>query len=56
MKIGVPQETCTGETRVASTPEVVKKLVKTGFQVLIETGAGAASHYPDDQYREAGAR
>ena len=55
MKIGVPQETCAGETRVASTPEVVKKLVKTGFQVLIEAGAGVASHYPDDQYREAGA-
>jgi len=55
MKIGIPQETCAGETRVASTPEVVKKLVKTGFQVQIEAGAGAASHYPDDQYREAGA-
>ena len=55
MKIGVPKEICPGETRVASTPEVVKKLVKTGFQVLIEANAGTASHYPDDQYREAGA-
>lgn len=42
MKIGVPQETCAGETRVASSPEMVKKLVKTGFQVQIEAGAGVA--------------
>lgn len=55
MKIGVPKETCAGETRVASTPEVVKKLVKSGFQVLVEAGAGIASHYPDRQYSEAGA-
>jgi NAD(P) transhydrogenase subunit alpha len=55
MKIGVPKESCAGETRVASTPEVVKKLVKAGFQVAVETGAGARSHYPDEQYQEVGA-
>jgi len=55
MKIGVPRETLAGETRVAMIPEVVKKLVGKGFEVLVEAGAGAAAHYPDAEYTAAGA-
>ena len=56
MKIGVPLETRPGEVRVASTPEVVKKLVTKGFEVLIERGAGTRAGYPDAEYEAAGAR
>ncbi|MTW21612.1 Re/Si-specific NAD(P)(+) transhydrogenase subunit alpha [Allochromatium palmeri] len=56
MKIGIPLETRPGETRVASTPEVVKKLVGQGFEVVIETGAGVRAGYPDADYEAAGAR
>lgn len=52
----VPQETRPGETRVAATPETVKRLVKLGLTVTVEKGAGAASHYPDGEYAEAGAK
>lgn len=55
MKIGIPAETLAGEKRVASTPDVVKKLVGKGFSVLIEGGAGVAASYPDAAYRDAGA-
>ncbi len=55
MKIGVVREVCPEECRVATTPEVVKKLVSQGFDVLIEKDAGRASHYTDDAYVEAGA-
>ncbi len=56
MIVGIPCETLAGETRVASTPEVVKRLIKIGLDLCIETGAGVAAHYPDTQYQEAGAR
>ena len=56
MKIGVPAERAEGETRVAVTPDVVKKLVPKGFQVLLESGAGVAAHFPDASYTEAGAQ
>jgi NAD(P) transhydrogenase subunit alpha len=55
MKLGIPKESRAGETRVAATPEVVKKLIGKGFEVLVEAGAGVAAHYPDEQYTEAGA-
>ena len=55
MKIGIPAETLAGEKRVASTPDVVKKLVGKGVSVLIEEGAGVAASYPDAAYRDAGA-
>lgn len=55
MVIGVPKETAAGETRVAQTPETVGKLVKQGFSVLVEQGAGAASFYADEAYLQAGA-
>ncbi|MBT8439996.1 MAG: Re/Si-specific NAD(P)(+) transhydrogenase subunit alpha [Gammaproteobacteria bacterium] len=55
MKIGVPKEHVSGECRVASTPEVTKKLVSKGFAVLVEDGAGIGSHYSNAAYEEAGA-
>ncbi|HET7204742.1 MAG TPA: Re/Si-specific NAD(P)(+) transhydrogenase subunit alpha [Steroidobacteraceae bacterium] len=55
LTIGVPRETFAGERRVAAVPEVVEKLIKLGFGVCIESGAGAASNFDDDAYRAAGA-
>ena len=54
MKIGVPKEIFAGERRVATTPEVAEQLQKLGFDVLVETGAGAESSFSDDAYRAAG--
>ena len=54
-KIFVPKERSTAETRVAATPETVKKLCKAGLEVWVETGAGAQSHLTDASYEEAGA-
>lgn len=56
MIIGVPKESYPGERRVALVPLVVPTLVKAGFQVLVETGAGEQAGYPDAQYAEKGAR
>jgi NAD(P) transhydrogenase subunit alpha len=53
--IGVPKEIFPNEKRVATVPEVVEKLTKLGFKVLIETGAGAAATIGDDAYQAAGA-
>ena len=53
--IGVPKETFAGEKRVATVPEVVEKLVKLGFSVAIESGAGEAANCSDEAYRTAGA-
>jgi NAD(P) transhydrogenase subunit alpha len=53
--IGVPKEVFPGEKRVATTPEVVPKLAKLGFSVIVQSGAGDASNFGDDTYREAGA-
>jgi len=53
--IGVPKETATGEKRVATVPEVVEKLIKLGFKVAVESGAGDAANFSDDVYRAAGA-
>src|SRR4051794_18006909 len=53
--IGVPREIFPGEKRVATVPEVVAKLVKLGFRVAVETGAGDAANFADDTYRAAGA-
>lgn len=55
MKLAVPRETVPGETRVALVPESVKKLVGAGFQVFVEEGAGSASGFADQLYRDAGA-
>src|SRR5258706_485857 len=53
--IGVPRETAAGEKRVATVPEIVEKLIKLGFKVAVETGAGDAANFSDDVYRAAGA-
>ena len=53
--IGVPRETFAGEKRVATVPEVVEKLVKLGFAVKVQSGAGDAANFGDDTYRAAGA-
>jgi NAD(P) transhydrogenase subunit alpha len=53
--IGVPQETFPGEKRVATVPDVVPKLMKLGFQVIVQAGAGAAASLSDDAYAAAGA-
>ena len=53
--IGVPRETFPEEKRVATVPEVVEKLIKLGFRVAVETGAGDAAQISDDAYRAAGA-
>jgi NAD(P) transhydrogenase subunit alpha len=55
MQIGVPKESVAGERRVALVPEVVRKLVAQGHEVVVERGAGAAAMIPDAQFEEAGA-
>lgn len=55
-KIGIPKEIFPNESRVAATPETAKKLQKLGFQVLIETGAGAKADIPDEFFRQADCR
>jgi NAD/NADP transhydrogenase alpha subunit len=57
MIIGIPRETRVGETRVAATPETVKKLAASGkHEIVVEAGAGVASSVPDADYQAAGAR
>src|SRR3954463_16677367 len=53
--IAVPRETAAGEKRVATVPEVVEKLIKLGFRVAVQSGAGDAANFADDTYRAAGA-
>jgi len=53
--IGVPAETAAGETRVAATPETVKKLVAQGHSVRVQSGAGVAASVTDEAYAAAGA-
>src|SRR3954469_9008561 len=53
--IAVPRETAEGEKRVATVPEVVQKLIKLGFRVALQSGAGDAANFSDEAYRAAGA-
>ncbi len=55
MLIGVPRESAAGETRVAATPETVKKLIAQGHVLRIESGAGLAASVTDAAYAAAGA-
>ncbi|SEO37203.1 Re/Si-specific NAD(P)(+) transhydrogenase subunit alpha [Nitrosovibrio sp. Nv6] len=56
MHIGVPAEIRGGETRVAATPETVKKFTANGLNVvLVQAGAGAGASIPDEAYQAAGA-
>jgi NAD(P) transhydrogenase subunit alpha len=54
--IGVPKEVYPGEKRVATVPEVVPKLAKLGFDVIVQSGAGEGASISDDAYIAAGAR
>ncbi|MES1209636.1 MAG: Re/Si-specific NAD(P)(+) transhydrogenase subunit alpha [Pseudomonadota bacterium] len=54
MKIGIPKETHLTERRVAATPETVRRFIKLGFEIAVQTGAGDASGYEDAAYIEAG--
>lgn len=56
VQIGVLAETLPGETRVAVTPEIIKRLSAKGLGFQVESGAGAAAHFPDSSYQEAGAQ
>ena len=55
MKIGIPKEIHDGERRVAATPEVTAQLLKLGFTVAVEAGAGEAASFDDAAYQAAGA-
>ena len=55
MKLAVPTETRPGERRVALVPDVAKKLVAAGWEVVIQSGAGNEAAFSDDAYRDAGA-
>ena len=55
MRIGVPMESLSGETRVAATPATVSQLQKLGFEVAVESGAGVAAGLVDAAYQAAGA-
>ena len=55
MKLGIPKEVFLDERRVAATPASVQKLIKLGYEVVIQSGAGDPAHYDDDAYRAAGA-
>ena len=55
MRIAVPAETQGSETRVAATPETIRKFIGLGAEVVVETGAGAASGISDADYEAAGA-
>ncbi len=56
MYIGIPKENKNLETRVAATPDSVKKMHDRGFDIMIEKSAGLESHYTDEAYKDAGAQ
>src|SRR6478735_7443311 len=55
MMIGIPRESLHGETRVAATPKTAGQLIKLGYSVLVESGAGVAASFSDAAFAEAGA-
>ncbi|MGH7522647.1 MAG: Re/Si-specific NAD(P)(+) transhydrogenase subunit alpha [Gemmatimonadales bacterium] len=56
MRIGVPKEVAPNERRVALTPDVAGRLVKSGQDVVVERGAGNSAFFPDDAYSAAGVK
>jgi NAD(P) transhydrogenase subunit alpha len=56
MKIGIAKEIRPGERRVAATPDTTRRLIKLGFEVQIESGAGAGASFSDADYETAGAK
>lgn len=55
MQIGIPKEIHPEESRVATTPNVVKQLIELGYTVCIEAGAGVSASFNDDDYKDSGA-
>ncbi len=55
MRIGVPRESKPGETRAAATPKTVEQIIKLGYDVAVESGAGDASSFSDPAFAAAGA-
>lgn len=55
MRIGIPAESRDGETRVAATPETVKKLVAAKHEVMVQSAAGLKSSIPDEAFVAVGA-
>ena len=55
MRIAVAKEIRSGEARVALVPDIISKLIKAGLEVVIESGAGVASGFPDSEFTAAGA-
>jgi len=55
MRIGVPREIAARETRVALVPDTVARLVKSGFEIVVETAAGGRATFPDASYVSVGA-
>ena len=56
MKIGIPKEVHLGEKRVATTPEAAEKIIKLGFEVFVESGAGLAADISDEAYQQVGVK
>jgi NAD(P) transhydrogenase subunit alpha len=56
VRVAVPKETASGERRVALVPEIVKKLTGSGFEIVVEPGAGAEASFSDREYEEAAAQ
>jgi len=56
MIVGIPKESFPGERRVALAPAVIPSLVKAGFEIVVEAGAGAAAGYPDGEYTAKGGK
>ncbi len=55
MKVGIPKEITSGEARVAGAPKTVQRLIKQGFGVLVQSGAGAKANFSDEDYENEGA-
>src|SRR6478735_2344059 len=56
VRIGVPKESWPGETLVAMTPKTADQLIKLGYELVIESGAGAAAKFADGAYETVGVR
>jgi len=56
MRVGIPKETAANETRVAVTPETAAKMIKVGFSLSVESGAGNNSFYSDEEFASSGAQ
>lgn len=55
MTVGVPTEIAAGEKRVSATPDTVQKIIKLGFQVRVQAGAGLEASLSDEAFVQAGA-